>query len=245
MGVRAGVSESASGLTFFTDSLWLSPYTYSVLGAIREKGIPVRLEEVSFERNRTLTASFQGRTFTDLIPALADSCPEARNSTKEAQGLVLSESLAILEYLEEKFPAPSYRSIYPASMEERARARMLLSWYRCGFHALRKERSTETVFYAPARAEDRLSVKAPLSIEAREEVADWIRCLRSILKPGALFLFGEWSIADSEAALMLQRMIVHGDPVDADLVRYANAIWERPSAQEFVLHSRPEFRSYY
>ena len=239
------MGESPSGLTFFTDALWLSPYTYTVLGAIREKGIPVAIEEVSFERGRTQTASFQGRTFTDLIPALIDSGHAAKAATGEARGLALSESLAILEYLEEKFPAPKYRSIYPASTEARAQARMLLSWYRCGFQALRNERSTETVFYPPASAEDRLSVKAPLSAAAREEVADWVRCLRSLLKPGALFLFGEWTIADSETALMLHRMIVHGDPVDADLVRYAEGIWARASVIEFVKHSRPAYRSYY
>jgi len=230
IGAKTGHEEN---MKFFIDDLRLSPYTYSVLSALIEKGAPYEMKEVSFADNRSVTPAFAGRTFTDLIPAIDDD------------GFVLSESLAILEYLEEKYPAPQYASIHPAKRSERAHARMLLSWYRCGMQALRKERSTETVFYPEARRPDGKPLP-PLSAEAREEVADLATCLKTILKPGAPYLFGDrWSIADTETALMLHRLILNGDELDPGLREYAESLWNRPSIQEFVEHPRKPFRSYY
>jgi glutathione S-transferase len=212
----------------YLDHLRLSPYTYSVRSALREKGVDFETREVEFEKARVAnsTSWYAGKSFTDLIPAL------------EHRGEVMSESLAILEYVEEVFGGPS---LYPADPIERARARMLLSWYRCGFQALREERSTETVFFSAE-----LRAKEPLSAKALDEVADWMNALRSWLKPGAAFLFeGRWTIADSETALMLQRLIRNGDPVEERLVEYADRIWQRASAAEFVDYPRGPYRSYY
>ncbi len=215
-------------MKLYMDQRWLSPYTYTVFCALREKEVSFEIEEVQFEKNRSITGDLAQKTFTDLIPALDDA------------GFVLSESLAILEYIEEKYSLPKHRSLFPSNIRARATARMALSWYRGGFTALRKERSTETVFYG-----DELRAKAPLSAEAQEEITDWKRFLTATLKPGAPFLFGEWSIADTETALMLHRLILNGDKVEKPLVDYARSIWERPSCAEFVKRARPEYRSYY
>jgi glutathione S-transferase len=207
-----------SQLRLYVDDRWQSPYTYSVYSALREKGIQFDLHETHFRDGRFPDAELAGKTYTDLIPAL------------EHGGLVVSESLAILEYLEEVFPSTS---LYPASVADRARARFLLSWYRCSFHALRDERSTETIFYEEKRA------KAPLSQAAREEIADWMKALRDFRRPGSEFIFGRWTIADTETALMLQRLIRNGDELDADLKAYAESLWKRPSMAEFVERRRP------
>ncbi len=214
-------------MKLFIDSLWISPYAYSVYSALREMEILFHLKEVRFEKSHSLTPSFQGRTFTDLIPAIED------------KGFFLSESLAILEYLHEKDSKPGTSSLFPRNLKDRAQARMLLSWYRCGFQALRRERSTETVFYPsdPRTAQT-------LSAEAVEEVDDWKHCLTSLLKPGNPFLFGEWSIVDTETALMLQRLIKNGDPVENHLKTYAESVWNRPPSREFILHAREPFQSY-
>lgn len=223
---RIAFAGSFISMKLYLDDLYLSPYTYSVHTALREKDLPFETVEVSFEKGRVVTSAFRNLTPTDLIPALEDG------------GWVLSESLAILEYLDERYPASP---IFPAGLRERVQARTLLSWYRCGFHALRKERSTETIFYAGI-----VRPEGPLSTEAREEVADWMRFLDGIRKPGAEFLFeGRWTIADSETALMLQRLIRNGETVDADWRAYAERLWRRPSVREFVDRERKPFRSYY
>lgn len=220
-------------MKFFIDDLRLSPYTFTVLSALIEKGAPYELKEVSFENNRSTTPAFMGRTFTDLIPAIDDD------------GFVLSESLAILEYIEEKFPPPEFPSILPRNKQDRARARMLLSWYRCGMQALRKERSTETVFYPEARQSEGKPLP-PLSPDALDEVSELTTCLKSFLKPGAPYLFGDrWSIADTETALMLHRLIANGEELAPELKEYAEGLWNRASVREFVEHPRKPFRSYY
>lgn len=227
---------TSAPLTLYMDDLYLSPYTYSVQAALLEKGVAFTVHETSFAGGRSTDPAFRGRTFTDLIPALAHHEPHGEPNEE----LVLSESLAILEYLEERFGPPDYPGLYPDGIENRARARALLSWYRTGFTALRQERSTETVFYADQRA------RQPLSAAAREEVADWLPALRAWRRPGGPFLFGTaWSVVDAETALMLQRLIKNGDPLEPELVDYANMIWARPSAAAFVNHPRRPYRSYY
>lgn len=216
-------------MNLFADKLRISPYSYSIFTALREKGIPFEWIDVEFADGETLTSAFKGKTFTDLIPAIEDG------------SFVLSESMAIIEYLEEKYPPPRYPALLPSKLEARAQARMLLSWYRCGLKTLRDERSTETLFYRDSQAKN----LPPLSSTTLSEVGDWLRYLHSILKEGERYLFGTWSIADSETALMLQRLILNGYDVGPKLTRFANDIWERPAEKEFVTKARPPYRSFY
>lgn len=215
-------------MKLYIDELWISPYTYTVFCALREKQLNVELQEVAFAANRSLDSGFSARCPTDLIPLLEDD------------GFSIFESSAILEYLEDKYPAPQHPSILPSGVRERAEARMLMSWYRCGFHALRNERSTETVFYESNRMK-----LPPLSAAALDEAREWFVVLERTLKPGTGFLFGTWSIADTETALMLHRLIRNGDEVSPRLRDYAESLWQRPSMREFVVRERKPFRSYY
>ncbi len=219
---------TSSPLLFYIDDLYLSPYTYSVLCALIEKNIPYVLKETQFEKSKALSEHFQNLTYTELIPAI------------QSKDFVLTESIAILEFLEEKFPAPEFPSLYPKEIHHRAQARMLLSWYRCGMQCLRKERSSETLFYSGLKS------TVPLTPQAKEEFDDLTRALLGILKKGQSFLFeSTWSIADSETALMIQRCLQNGDPVDPQLAAYSKKIWERPSAQKFIRHPRRDYVPYY
>ena len=60
-----------------------------------------------------------------------------------------------------------------------------------------------------------------------------------LLPDGVDHLFGEWSIADADLALMLNRLVLHGDAVPQKLVAYAARQWLRPTVQRWVNHSRP------
>lgn len=214
-------------IRLFVDATWMSPYSYTVFTALKEKGIAFDIREVRFEKGEVADPEFAGKSYTDLIPMLQHG------------DNAFSESLAMLEYLEEVFPGPKHRTLFPRDPLARARARMLLSWYRCAFHALREERATETIVYESARA------KKPLSQAAREEIAPWVRALKDLRKPGAEFLFDDWTIADTETALMLHRLIANGDPLDPDLKAYAENLWRRPSMAEYVNHARCSPDGYY
>jgi glutathione S-transferase len=222
-------------MKLFLDNRWLSPYTYSVFCALKHKGIAFELIEVPFEKGVSLNAEFKEKSITGLIPAFEDG------------DLFLSESLAILEYLEEKYPSPDYPSIFPNSMADRAQARMLFNWYRSGFRPLKEERSIETVFYPE------LTVKTPLTKESLEEIAEWKRALSELFSAsgswgpggGDGFLFGEFTLIDAETALMLQRLIRNGDALEEDLKRYSERICSLEPMKDFVTRKRPPYRSYY
>ncbi len=140
----------------------------------------------------------------------------------------LSDSSAIAEYLDDAYPDPP---VFPTDLQQRARARQVQAWLRSDFMPIRQERSTSTIFYRP--------VSAPLSSAAQISSRKLCAAASELLGHGGENLFGHWSIADVDLALMLNRLILNGDHVPMNLVRYAAAQWERPSIQEWVRRERP------
>jgi glutathione S-transferase len=59
-----------------------------------------------------------------------------------------------------------------------------------------------------------------------------------LLAHGGQNLFGEWSIADTDLALMLNRLVLNGDEVPAALADYATFQWQRASVQRYVALSQ-------
>ena len=57
-------------------------------------------------------------------------------------------------------------------------------------------------------------------------------------------LFGAWSIADVDLAMMLQRLIVLKDPVPQRLIDYAAHQWRRPSVERWIQKKRPPLIGY-
>jgi glutathione S-transferase len=55
-----------------------------------------------------------------------------------------------------------------------------------------------------------------------------------VLPVGQQNLFGEWSIADTDLALMLNRLVLNGDDVPERLQEYAAFQWQRASVQRFI-----------
>ncbi len=55
-----------------------------------------------------------------------------------------------------------------------------------------------------------------------------------LLALGQPNLFGEWCIADTDLALMINRLVLHGDEVPERLVDYATFQWQRASVQRFI-----------
>jgi len=207
-------------IVLYGDRLWDSPYFFSVFVALREKSLPFEVSTLDLDRGEQHVPRFRERTLTGRIPAL------------DHDGLVLSESLAIIEYLDERFPAPGWRSLLPATTVQRARARQLLGWLRSDLLALRDERPTTTMFYERATV--------PLSEKAKAAADKLIRVAEQVVPKGEGDLFGLWSTADADLAFMLHRLILNDDDVPERLVRYAARQWSRPSVRAFVEHDRPD-----
>lgn len=83
------------------------------------------------------------------------------------------------------------------------------------------------------------AIQPPLSSSARAAAEKLFSVAQSLLPTGAENLFGPWCIADVDLALMLNRLVLNGDPVPENLAAYARRQWQRPSVQVWVNQTRP------
>ncbi len=198
-------------LTLYIDSNRVSPYAMWAFVALKEKRLPFVLKTVDLAAKQQREAGYEQLTLTGKVPALQHG------------DFGLAESSAIIEYLEDVFPAPP---VYPADPKQRARARQLQAWLRSDLVALREERPTTVIFRAP--------VDKPLGEAGRAAADKLIRVASSLLAEGADHLFDSWCIADTELALTLNRLAANGDPLPENLGRYVALQWARPSVQAWV-----------
>ena len=198
-----------SNLTLYVDSNFYSPYAMACYVALVEKGLPFTLTKVDIDGGE------------HLLPAFRDISPTGRIPLLQHGDIMLNESSAIIEYLDEVFPD---KPVLPTEVVLRARARQVQAWIRGDLLALRAERSTVAVFGAPPTQ--------ALTPEAQES-ADRLISVASKMINGE-HLFGTWTIADADMALVLQRLIKSGDPVPEQLRQYADRQWQRESVQQWV-----------
>lgn len=203
-------------LVLYADSNWESPYGFSAFVTLEEKRLPYELRLLSLAAGEHRAGEYPTRSITGRIPCLRHG------------DFWLAESSAIDEYLEDVFPSPA---LYPAGARERARARQVQAWLRSDLMPLREERPTTTVFGAPATR--------PLSEAGRAAATRLVAAAEQLLPAGAAHLFGDFSVADADLALMLQRLVRSGDPLPERLRAYAAAVWARPSVRKFAEHPRP------
>lgn len=199
-------------LKLYVDSQFTSPYAISAFAALREKGLDFEMETVDLEAGKNKELSYTGKALTGRVPCLVHN------------DFMLTESSAITEYLDEMFPAPEFRALYPVLPQKRAVARQIQAWVRSDLGALREERSTYTVFYR--RAEQPLSPAAQAAADKLVHLAE-----RVIDGP---YLFGRWCIADTDLAIMLSRLVMNGDPVPQKLKDYVAHQWQRESLQDWL-----------
>jgi len=208
-------------LTLHVDGFWTSPYAFAAFVALKEKGLPFATREVNLHELAQHTPEFQSRSITARVPVL------------EHGDFRLSESSAIVEYLEEVFPAPQYAAVLPAAPRDRARARQIMAWIRSDLMPLREERATHTIFYQPA--------SQPLSKAGQAATAKLIAAASAFIPEGRTSLFETFTIADADLAMMLHRLLANGHDVPPRLAAFAQAQWQRPSVRAFVEHARPPF----
>lgn len=188
----------------------------SAFVTLHEKGLPFDIKTLNLAAQENHQASFAAASLTRRVPTLVHN------------DFSLSESSAISEYLDEIFPESP---VYPRDPRARARARQVQAWLRSDLMPIRQERSTEVVFYKPTRV--------PLSAKAKASAEKLFAAAGALLPANAQDLFGEWCIADSDLALMLNRLVLNGDSVPERLAVYATHQWQRPSVQRWVDQARP------
>lgn len=203
-------------MLLYADSQFTSPYAMSAFVALTEKQLSFEVRTLDLAIGANNDPEYARTSLTQRAPTLIDD------------DFALSESSAIAEYLNEAYPNPP---IFPTDLQKRARGRQVQAWLRSDFMPIRQERPTPTIFYRP--------VSAPLSSAAQVSSRKLCTAASELLSHEGENLFGHWSIADLDLALMLNRLILNGDDVPIHLVRYARAQWERPSIQRWVRRERP------
>lgn len=204
-------------VVLWSDACFFSPYVMSVFVALSEKGVPFSVKRVDLASDQHLEAGYGALSLTRRVPTL------------QLDDFMLSESSAIAEYLEERFPAPEFERLYPQGREKRARAREIQAWLRSDFLPLRQERPTEVLFAG--------ETFAPLSTAAQRSANKLISAVEKLLPSCQQNLFGEWSIADTDLAIMINRLALHGDSVPARVADYAHFQWQRASVQLWLSES--------
>jgi glutathione S-transferase len=191
---------------------WSSPYVVSVYVTLKEKGLPFEVRTLDLEKGE------QHQT------AYAQQAPMARVPSLVHGDFVLSESSAIVEYLEDTAPEVP---VFPSGAKDKARARQIMSWVRSDATApIRVARSTDYMF-------GMVTPTPALSDEARK-ACDRLFTVSRALLDGKASLFDRFTIADADLAFMLQRLIRVNDEIPADLRAYATTCFERPSIQAFL-----------
>ena len=203
-------------MLLYADSQYTSPYAMSVFVALKEKNIPFELRTIDLENRANHGPEYATASLTGRVPTLVDG------------SFSLSESSAITEYLDEAHPGVA---LYPTDPTAKARARQVQAWIRSDLLPIRQERSTIVVFYRPSHV--------PLSPVAEIASRKLFRVSEALLEHNGDHLFGSWSIADVDLALMLNRLVLNGDAVPEKLADYARRQWQRPSVQEWVSLKRP------
>jgi glutathione S-transferase len=203
-------------LTLFAESEWVSPWVFHAMVALEEKRLPYRLEVLPLPIPPDKKKKLADKAILGKVPVLVHD------------DVWITESLAISEYLAERFPAPQHPRIFPADLVERARARQVMSWLRTSLMALREERPTSTVFGRPT--------KNPLSEKAKADADELVRIAGHFITPGKTTMFDNWCVADADLTLMLMRLVHSEDPVPTHIVEYVLAQWQRSSVRKFLSH---------
>lgn len=198
----------------YVDSNFWSPYAMSAFVTLVEKRVPFDVHTIDLSARENFQLDYPNLSLTCRVPTLAHG------------DFYLSESSAISEYLEEVLPPETYPAVYPRDIQNRARARQLQAWLRSDFVPIREERPTEVIFVGP--------VDQPLSEAAQAAAKKLFGAIAHLLKPDSQNLFGEWCIADTDLALMLNRLVMNGDKVPEQLATYASYQWQRESVQRWI-----------
>ncbi|VVM78434.1 Glutathione S-transferase YfcF [Pseudomonas fluorescens] len=199
-------------LELYVGADYVSAFAMSAFVALKEKQLSFELVTLDLKARENYQASYRDISLTCKIPTLVH------------QGFALSESSAIAEYLEEL--APGHNKLYPLDIQQRARARQLQAWLRSDLLVIRKERPADLIYFGKK--------DTPLSDDALAAVSRLFFVADRLLEEGAGHLFGAWSIADTDLAIMLNRLLANGDPMPARLTDYVRRQWDRDSVRSWM-----------
>ena len=179
-------------------SYFRSSASYRVRIALALKGIASNYIPVNLVENEQGSGEYRARNAQGLVPALVLD-----------NGEVLGQSVAILEWLEERYPEPA---LYPEDAIERAQMRALCQHIACDVHPLNNLRVLRYL-------KDRLGHTQET---VGEWYAHWIHTGFDTLEPQVAAMPGAFSLGDQPGMLelMIVPQVYNARRFDVPLERY-------------------------
>ena len=154
--------------------------------------------------------------------------PAGKVPVLEDDGLMVWDTLAIAEYLAERFPE---KNLWPHDVAARARARCVCAEMHSGFSALRGA--------CPMNIEADLAATGQLiwrdKPAVRSDVARIVAMWRELLAAhGGPMLFGAFGIADAFFAPVCMRLKTYGLPVPEEISAYVERVCALPGVKAWM-----------
>ena len=186
---------------------------------LKQAGIPfeeVKLRFDSFDASSSFKEKISRVNPAGKVPVLDDD------------GFVVWDTLAIAEYLAERFPD---KHLWPQNVQARARARSVCAEMHSGFGALRSA--------CPLNIEADLTDAGQLiwrdKPAVRADVERLITMWRELLaEHSGPLLFGDFSIADAFFAPVCMRLKTYALPVPADITAYIQRLSALPGVKAWI-----------
>jgi glutathione S-transferase len=154
--------------------------------------------------------------------------PAGRVPVLVDDGFAVWDTLAIAEYLAERFPE---KSLWPRDAKARARARSLCAEMHAGFGALREHCPMNLEATLPAIGQQVLAEQAGVRDDLARIVRMWTDALAA---SGGPLLFGSFSIADAYFAPVATRIRTYALPVPANVGAYVERLFALQGVQAWV-----------
>jgi glutathione S-transferase len=187
--------------------------------------IAMKVADIAFDET---VISFDAPDFKTRVTALGGA---GRVPVLIDEDVRVWESLAILEYLAEKFPTAG---LWPEDVAARARARAVASEMHAGFVPLRRHLPMNVMRPVKFRALDAGTAKDVARIDAI-----WSECRTKYGADGA-FLFGRFGAADAMFAPVVWRFHTYAVEVSATARAYMRAVMTAPAWNEWRDAARRE-----
>jgi glutathione S-transferase len=182
--------------------------------------------EIAFEELKVRFDSFDSAS--DFKKTILTISPVGKVPVLVDAGFVVWDTLAIAEYLSEKFPA---KNLWPQSAQARARARSVCAEMHSGFGALRSACPMNIEASLPQTGQlisrDNPAVRADVA----RIVAIWSELLQT---HGGPMLFGEFTIADAYFAPVAMRLQSYALPVPSHITSYIDRLCATPGVKAWI-----------
>ncbi|HKA46947.1 MAG TPA: glutathione S-transferase family protein [Methyloceanibacter sp.] len=191
--------------------------------AMKHCGIPFAEERVRLRQ-------------TESKAAILRVSPSGKVPALKTNGLVVCDSLAILEFLAERYPE---FQLWPGDADARAIARSISAEMHAGFVPLRNEMSMDLLASFPTP-----QLNEELDRDIRRIVAIW-REARARYGAAGPFLFGAFTNADAMYAPVATRFRTYGVELsafgdDGEAAAYAETILAMPEMAEWTAGAEEE-----